>query len=108
GAAAAPCRRALVLGWLLADRRRRRYGDGPGRAWPSFGALHVLSAADRQRVLLHRRRAGGGGLLDLGRADVDQPARLEAGPSGQAGAARDVRERGRILPVGLDVGRRGA
>ena len=38
-----------------------------------LGALHLLPAADRQPVLLHRRRPGGRRLLDLGRADVDQP-----------------------------------
>ena len=43
------------------------------------GALHVLPADDRQPLLLHRRRAGRRRLVDLGRADVDQPARLEEG-----------------------------
>ena len=41
------------------------------------GALHVLSADDRQPVLLPRRRAGRRRLVDLGRAHVDQPARVE-------------------------------
>ena len=60
---------------FCAGRRRRRDGDGPGRAGPRLGALHLLSADDRQPLLLHRRRAGRGRLLDLGRADVDQSAR---------------------------------
>ena len=64
--------RALGLGRILAGRRRRRGGDGPGLAGPRLGALHFLSADDRQSLLLHRRRAGRGRLLDLGRADVDQ------------------------------------
>ena len=72
------------------------------------GALHVLSADDRQCLLLHRRRAGRGRLLDLGRADVDQSRGLEARESGQAGAAADVRQRRRRLSLGLDRGRRRA
>ena len=82
------------------------HGDGARRAWPRLGALHFLSAPDRQRVLLPRRRARRRRLLDLGRADVDQPARLAPRSSGRASAARDVRQRGRILSLGLDGGRR--
>ena len=74
-AEAAAGRPPLGLGRLLAGRRRRRDGDGPGGAGPRLGALHLLSADDRQSLLLHRRRAGRGRLVDLGRADVDQPAR---------------------------------
>ena len=43
-----------------------------------LGALHFLSADDRQSLLLHRRRDGRGRLMDLGRADVDQYGDLEA------------------------------
>ena len=32
--------------WLIVARHR--HGDGPGRARPRLGALHLLSAADRQ------------------------------------------------------------
>ena len=60
-----------------------------------------------QPVLLPRRRARRRRLVDLGRADVDQPARLEEGESGRDRAARDVRQRRRRLPVGVDLGRRG-
>ena len=60
-------------------------------------------------VLLHRRRAGRRRLLDLGRADVDQPAASgEARQSRRARAAGDVRQRGRVLSLGLDRGRRRA
>ncbi len=104
-AEAAPGRRALGVGRLLADRDRCGDGDDPGRARPRLGALHVLSAADRQCLLLHRRRSRRGGFLDLGRADVDQPAGLAARPSRRAGAARDVCQCRRILSLGLDRGR---
>ena len=60
---------------FLAGRRRRRDGDGPGVARARVGALHFLSADDRQSLLLHRRCAGRRRLMDLGRADVDQYAR---------------------------------
>ena len=46
--------------------------------------------------------------MDLGRADVGQPARLEARQSGQAGAAGDVRQCRGLLSLGLDRGRRRA
>ena len=80
----------------------------PVAARPRLGALHLLPAADRQPLLLHRRRTSRGRVLDLGRADVDQPARLEARQPGRAGAAGDVRQRGGLLSVGLDRGRRRA
>ncbi len=60
-----------------------------------------------QPVLLPGRGAGGGGLVDLGRADGHQPARVEEGEPGRDRAARDVRQRGRRVPVGVDLGGRG-
>ena len=57
---------------LRAGGCRHGHGDRAGRAGAGLGAVHVLSADDRQSVLLHRRRAGGRRLVDLGRADVGQ------------------------------------
>src|SRR5262249_26241330 len=85
-------RRALGLGRVLADRGRRHYGDGTGRARPRFGALHLLSASHRQPILLYRRGPGRGRLVGLGRPVVGQSGRLEAGEPGRAGAACDVRQ----------------
>ena len=91
-AEAAADRPALGVGRLLAGRRR--HGDGGGRRWRS-GKASVLYTfyppMIGKPVLLPRRRAGRGRLVDLGRADVDQPARLEARQSRRAGAAGDVR-----------------
>ena len=44
-----------------------------------LGALHLLPADDRQPLLLPRRRARRRRLVDMGRADVHQPAGLEEG-----------------------------
>ena len=65
-----------------------------------LGALHLLPAADRQPVLLHRRGPGRRRLVDLGRADVGEPVPLEARQSRRAGAARDVRQCRRLLSLG--------
>ena len=77
-------RLALGLGGILARRRGDRDGRRHRRERQGVGALHVLPADDREPVLLHRRRAGRRRLVDLGRADVDQPARVEEGQSGRA------------------------
>ena len=64
----------LGLGRLLAgDRGHGRGRDSDGRRL-GLGALHVLSADDREPALLHRRGAGRGGIVDLGRADGGEPA----------------------------------
>ena len=72
-------RPALGMDRLLA--RHRRHGDGgnAGRARPGLGALHLLPADDRQRLLLPGRRAGGGRLVGVGGAHGHQPAGLEEG-----------------------------
>ena len=107
GAQAAADRPALGLGWLLAGNRRHSHGGGDHGCRQGVGALHVLPADDRQPVLLPRRRARGRRLVDLGGADGHQPARLEEGQPRRRGAAGDVRQRRRRLPLGLDLGRRG-
>ena len=101
-------RTALGLGGLRSGPRRSGDGDNAGVAGPRFRPLHLLSASDRQPVLLHRRRARGRRIVDLGRADVDQSARLEESQSGPARAAGDVRQCRRLLSLGVDCGRRGA
>ncbi len=68
---------------LVVDRHG--HGDGARGDGTRLGALHVLSADDRQRVLLPRRGARRGRLVDLGRADVGESAlpgsaRTPAGP----------------------------
>ena len=50
------------------------------------------------------RRAGRGGLVDLGRPDVHQPQGMEEGQSWRDRTVGHVRQRGRSLSVGLDVG----
>ncbi len=95
---------AMGFGYAITRSRARTeagrsaLGAGPDSSWSlvgavtamipvslglGLGALHLLSAADRQSLLLYRRRAGGGRLLDLGRADVDQPRGLEADNPGR-------------------------
>ena len=67
--------------WLVvAGHGDGRGDDGRGQG---VGAVHVLSADDRQPVLLLRRRAGRRRLVDLGRADVDQPQGMEEGQPGR-------------------------
>ena len=50
-----------------------RHGCDTDRARQGVVALHILSADDRQRVLLSGRGAGRGRLVGVGRAHVDQP-----------------------------------
>ena len=101
-------RTALGVGGLRTRPCRGGHGDHTGGARPRFRSLHLLSASDWQRVLLHRRRACSGRVVDLGRADVDQSARLEESQSGPSGAAADVRQCRGLLSLGLDGGWRGA
>ena len=95
---------ALGMDGLRPGRHRHGHGRGPGRAGPSLGAVHLLPADDRQCILLHRGRARRCRLLDLGRADVSEPAHLEATEPRCAGTVRDVRNGRGILPLGLDGG----
>jgi hypothetical protein len=106
-AAAADGRAALGLGRIGACSHRHRHGDCPGRAGTCLSALHLLPAADRQSFLLYRGCARRRRLLGLGRADVGEFVPLETRQSRRAGAARDVRHGRRLLPVGVDRGRRG-
>jgi hypothetical protein len=77
--------------------RLHRSGHGP---------LHILSAADRQCVLLHRCRTCRGRLLDLVRTDDHRDGRLEARQSRPAGAARHVRDGRQCGFVAVDHCRR--
>ena len=86
---------ALGVDGLRPRRHRHGHRRGPGRVGSSLGALHFLSADDRQSILLHRRCARRRWLLDLGRADVGEPVHLEATEPWRAGAVRDVRDRSR-------------
>ncbi len=108
GAQASADRPALGLARICPGRDRHGHGDRPGRPRACLGALHLLPAADRQSVLLHRGRPRGRRLVDLGRADVGQSVPLEAAEPRSAGALRDVRDGRRLLSLGLDRGRRRA
>ena len=90
------------LGRLRPRHRRRRHDDGDDRGRHGDRAVHLLSADHREPLFLHRPRAGGGGLLDLVRADDPRHARLQARQSGRAGAARHVRDRGQCGDVAVD------
>jgi cytochrome c oxidase subunit 1 len=60
--------------WLVVGRNGNRRRDCRER--PGVGPLHVLPADDRERLLLHRRRARRRRIVDMGRADVGQLARV--------------------------------
>ena len=92
--------------WPGAGRHGHR--DRPGVARPRLGALHLLPADDRQPVLLHRRRAGGRRLVDLGRADVDQPGVWKRDNPGAPVPLAMFANVAGSLSLGLDRGRRGA
>ena len=62
--------------WL--GDRRRRDGGGHDPVGPRERALHLLSAAHRERLVLSRPRPGGGRLLDLVRADDRRDGPVEA------------------------------
>ena len=94
-------RLAWVAFWMVIARRRDGDGDRGRRRRDS--ALHVLSAADRQRLVLPWRADRGRRLVDLDRADGLALRALEARPSGPAGSACDVRDDGRRAAVGVDV-----
>ena len=94
------------LGRLLAGDRGHGDHSGDDGARQGLGAVHLLSADGREPLLLPRRRVGRGGLVDLGSADVYQPAGVEAGEPRRDDTAGHVRQRGRRLPVGLDLARR--
>ena len=96
----------LALGMDGLRPRRHRYGHcrGPCRVGSSLGAVYFLPADDRQCILLHRGCTRRCWLLDLGRADVSEPAHLEATEPWCAGTIRDVRNGRGILPLGLDGG----
>ena len=100
-------RLAWLAFWLV--HRGCRNGDGHGGRGRSDRALHVLSAADGQRLVLPRRADRGRRLVDLDRPDGLALRALEARPSRPAGTARDVRNHRRRAAMGVDVtrGRRG-
>jgi hypothetical protein len=68
-------------GRLLAGYRRHVDGLYARGAWQSVCPLYILPADDWQPVLLFGCRAGRRRLMDMGRVDVDQSARLEDGQS---------------------------
>src|SRR5215471_3432121 len=107
-AAASNGRAALGMGRIGVGGCGSRYGNRPRRPWAGLGALYLLSAADRQSVLLHRGRPRSRRLVGLGRADVDQHVSMEAGQPRRAGAVPDVRYGRRLLPLGMDRGWCGA
>ena len=85
-----------------------RVGDGGAHRFrgPGDRALHLLPAADRQPLLLHRARARGRGLVDLVRRDDARHGAVEGGEPGRARAARHVRDGRQRRDVALDHDRR--
>ena len=81
-----------VIGTVLA------VADDPRR--PRLGALHLLSAADGEPVLLHRAGAGRSRVVDLVRDHDRARWRSGSAPIPGAGPARDVRARSRMRSCG--------
>ena len=73
---------------------------------PRLGALHVLSAAHGEPLLLYRTGARRGRVVGLVRSHARRDARLEARESRPARAAGDVRDSGERGDVALDHRRR--
>ena len=79
----------------------------PIGAGPGFGPFHLLSAADGERLVLHRPGAGRRRIMDLVRPDARRDERMEAGESRPARAARNVRDGRQRGDVAVDDRRRG-
>ena len=69
--------REMGVGRLLAGYRRHVDGLYARGAWQSVCPLYILPADDWQPVLLFGCRPGRRRLMDMGRVDVDQSARVE-------------------------------
>src|SRR6266545_3881490 len=93
-----PCpsasRQSLGVGRLLGSNRRRGPGGRNDLDRPGLGTLHVLSAADRQPLVLYRPSSGGDRIVGLVRADARRDAGVEARKPGASRSARNVRHRG--------------
>ena len=98
---------ALGLGRLLDGDRRRGDGGGADCHGPGVGALHVLSSAHGQPLVLYRAGAGRGRLVDMVRSHARRDARVETRKSRPAGAVGHVRDGGECGAVALDHRRRG-
>ena len=90
------------LGRVLDGPGRRADGGAERDQRQCLGALHLLSAADRDRLVLHRPGAGRRRVLDLVPADDRRDAPVEGRQPGPASAAGDVRDRRQCGHVAVD------
>ena len=99
-------RQSLGMDCLLDGDRWRRDGADPDHHGSGFGALHILSAAHGEPLVLYRTGSCRCRLVGLVHSHVRRDARVEARKSGAARAVGDVRNGRKRGDVALDHRRR--